>query len=70
MSWERIHAEAGDTCSNTPFLETFTCPNCYHDFREEVEVCEVCGAPLECEIVKEPVYKTRILYDYEAEALS
>ena len=45
----------GDKCMNTPWLETWTCPECYCDHKSRVTKCEGCGTGLACTIEQHPV---------------
>lgn len=38
----------GDRCSNGPFDDRWTCPNCYHDHDGRVTRCAKCDVPLRC----------------------
>ena len=48
-------AEIGDSCTNAPFLDRWTCPECFHDHMRRVTACAGCGATLKCTVERQPV---------------
>jgi hypothetical protein len=43
-----MDAKPGEFCSNGPWDERWTCPNCYHDHSRQVTTCENCSASIRC----------------------
>lgn len=41
--------------SNSAYEDRWTCPECYHDHRDMVTECAMCGEKLHCTIEMEPV---------------
>lgn len=62
----------GARCTNTPFLETFTCPACYHDHpgrsvpHDKPFDCAGCGVMIVCTVEDQPVYVATI-YEIQAD---
>lgn len=53
--------------SNSPYVETFTCPACYSDLGgtnliDETTQCS-CGWKVECTVEYAPIYKTHLVED-------
>lgn len=44
-----------DRCTNAPYVEIWTCPNCYHDHDCEVDECASCKVALTCTTEHPPI---------------
>ena len=50
-----LGVEAGERCSNSPWVEYYTSPCCYADFQGDRDTCPECGTAIQCEIEQQPV---------------
>jgi hypothetical protein len=67
----RMAVPRGERCTNPGFDDRFTTPCCYADVTDEdATACPECGAPIVCEVERQPVAVCRIADEDKDEAWS
>ena len=67
MSYGKMDAAVGESCSNPGFKDRFTTPCCYADFTGKLSSCPECGAPITCTVEHQPLAVCTIGHDEDEE---